>query len=187
MLGGLLMVLLSTSCLLVNSPPFWEKQVRERLRVEAFEEAQKQLLVENEECEIGFLRKYASSELVAARVLIASNPGVDDELSRALSKDQNLYVRGAVAASGHTPRYVLLELLSDKDTRVRSYLASNGNLTQHEILALHWWFEDPPLTAFAMNPNLPDEIRERILRSDNQNAKRWLEITDERRRHESRI
>jgi hypothetical protein len=123
--AGLLLVSSSTGCF---GPPFHEKQVRERHHVEPTEEAQKQLLVENEECEIAFLRKYASSDLVAARVLVAGNAGADDELRRVLSR-----------------------------------------------------------SAFASNPKLPDEIRERILRSDNRNAKGWLEITDERKRHAGRL
>ena len=158
----------------VNSPPFYEKQVSERLVVAKSEEAQKQHLVRREKCTIEFLRKYAHSELIAARILVADNPGADEQIRNELSKDRSDEVRASVASSQYTPRWLLLELLLDKSSHVRYCLATNGHLTQDEIRALFFSYEDPPLMAFALNLNLPEEIREHILKSDDEVAKMTL-------------
>lgn len=167
---------------MVIGPAQYEREVQKRLVVEPSEEAQKQLLVNYEKCEIDFLRKYSRSDLLAARALIAQNPGVDEDILTDLSRDSSWELRGVVAASKYTPRRLLLELLLDEDSHVRYCLASNGNLTHDEIrlLFLSYKQSDPPLGAFARNPNLPDDLRELIRKSDDESAKEWLRITEER-------
>jgi hypothetical protein len=175
----LALVLFLSACVL-NRPPLYEKEVSERLQVEASEQGQKDRLVEHEPCDLAFLEKYAASDIVAVRVLITGNPGANDALIDTLSTDDNSFVRAAVASSQRTPRRVLERLLGERNIFVRSGLASNGNLTADEIRSLYASFEDPPLVRFAMNPNLPPEIREEIVKSDDGLAKEWLKITESR-------
>jgi hypothetical protein len=115
------------------------------------------------------------------RFLVARNPSLSPgQIDVSISHDDDFTRSGA--ANNPSLSDAQIELLTeDKSHTVYSALAGNPALTKEQLFRIREKRDIDDLW-FAMNPNCPTLIRESIIASDNSLAKRYLEITAERKK-----
>lgn len=124
--------------------------------------------------EVASLRHHRSRDV---RFLVARNRHLTSAQVDDFVGDGDDFVRSGAAANLGLTAAQIARLAGDVSHTVRLQLAGNPSLTEGQLLGLHAR-QSPGLLAFAFNPNCPEVIRAEILASDDDLAKRWLEITD---------
>lgn len=123
------------------------------------------------------VRELSRSGSADVRFMVARNPHLAPEEIDLFISDGNDFARsGAACNPGLTPAQID-QLTRDSSHTVYCQLAGNTALSEEALLRIHRQ-RNPGLVWFAMNPNCPASIRKEIEGSQDDLARRWLEITD---------
>ena len=125
------------------------------------------------------VRDFSKSRSPDVRFLVSGNPNLTPEQIEWFFKDSNDYARRGVASNPSLTRNQMERLLQDRSHLVLSGLAANPSVPEELLLKLR---NDRgiELLWFARNPKLPPVLRNEILQSNNEDAKYWLKVTEER-------
>jgi hypothetical protein len=135
-------------------------------------------------------KRLAPSEVLAlqaskssdVRFLVASNPSLSPEQLAASIAHKDDFTRSGAANNTNLSDAQVELLTEDVSHTVYSALAGNTALTDKQLFRIRDRRKLDDLW-FAMNPNCPSSIRESIVASDNSLAKRWLAITDGKKKN----
>lgn len=122
--------------------------------------------------------KYYKCDDSNVRYLIAANSHVPSELLNELIRDENAFVRGGVASNPSLNKDMINVLKNDSKFIVRASLVANPSVPEDVIMMIYNTNKKHLSSPCAMNPNCPKEIKDDILKSDNEQAKKWLDIVD---------
>jgi hypothetical protein len=111
------------------------------------------------------------------RFLVARNPNLTHDEIDIFIRDKNAFARSGAACNTSLSSSQIDILTDDPSHTVYCKLAGNTSLSEDALLQIHKK-RNPGILWFAMNPNCPDSIRQDIERSNDDLAKRWLDITD---------
>lgn len=114
---------------------------------------------------------------VDVRFLVARNPNLTHDEIDVFVRDRNDFARSGAAWNTNLSSSQIDILTDDPSHTVYCGLARNEALSENALLRIHKK-RNPGILWFAMNPNCPDSIRQEILNSHDDLAKRWLDITD---------
>lgn len=120
------------------------------------------------------LSKCSSADV---RFLVARNPNLTRDEIDIFIRDKNDFARSGAAWNTNLSPSQIDILTEDPSHTVYCGLARNEALSEDALLRLHKK-RNPGILWFAMNPNCPDSIRQEIVSSQDDLAKRWLDITD---------
>ena len=165
----------------IAGPAYPEKNGRAYLERRGCSEDLISRVVSGGKLEPAEVRDLQASRSADVRHLVAANPSLDGVRIAIAIADRNDFVRSGAARNPKLSAHQIELLADDVSHTVYSALAGNPALSEQQLLRLREkrGLED---LWFAMNPDCPASIRAAIETSDDALAKRWLEITDERKR-----
>ncbi|MBC8166857.1 MAG: hypothetical protein H7Y20_13435 [Bryobacteraceae bacterium] len=128
--------------------------------------------------------RLAAEKSTDVRFLIGHNPHLPARLLEKLSQDQNDFVRGG---AGHSPNLTSAQidrLFHDRSHTTRIHLAANPSITSDILVRLH---QEPnmDLVWFAMNPNCPEELKEKMREQKDEQALYWLNVVEDGKKQAS--
>ncbi len=129
------------------------------------------------------LLEFSKCKSADVRFLVASNPHLRAENIDLFLTDPNDYARSGAAYNPNLSSQQMIRLFFDPSHTVYCGLAKNPFVPADLLLRLHKE-RNPGLAWFAMNPKCPDTLKAEIRKSNDDDAKRWLDITEERKLNE---
>jgi hypothetical protein len=122
--------------------------------------------------------KLVGEDSVDVKFLIAQNPTLPAPLLDRLTRDASDFVRGGAALNPHLTAAQIQALSTDGSHTTESYLARNPNVPQADLIRLHE-VHGIELMWFAMNPQIPPVLQQKIIASKDEDALYWLKETQE--------
>jgi len=177
-----LAVVCLTGCDFQIGPAYPERDGRAALMQQGYPAAGIEAVVKGERLEPGeveALRRHRSRDV---RFLVARNRHLTSAELGLYLRDPDDFVRSGAAANPGLTAPQVATLANDASHTVRMQLAGNAALSEAQLLSLHAG-NSPGLLGFAFNPNCPDSLREEIRRSDDDLAKRWVQIIEDWKRN----
>jgi len=124
--------------------------------------------------------KYSRSDDVNVRHLIASNTHIPSDLLSVLVKDKHFFVREGAAYNTSINKDMIDMLKNDTNLSVLSLLVTNPSVPEDDIIRIYNTNKKYYLSWCAMNAKCPGTIHDDILKSDDEMARSWLRITEDR-------
>ena len=121
---------------------------------------------------------FALTKRRSVKALIAINRYLPKDLMKQLQKDNDWYIRQALASNPSIDSELVDALKKDKMS-VRSALVQNPAVSEKVILSLYQSDSTIPLSDFALNPHCPLHIKNKIRLSNDTEAKKWLRLVEE--------
>ncbi len=112
------------------------------------------------------------------RFLVASNRHLTEEQINLFLNDKNDFARSGTATNSNLTKEQMLTIMNDRSHTVYSKLAGNPSVPENLLLKLHKK-EKLTLLWFSMNPNCPEIIKKKIHNSNDELAKKWLQIIND--------
>lgn len=129
--------------------------------------------------------KYSRSDDVNVRHLIASNTHIPSDLLGKLVKDKHFFVREGAAYNTSIDKDMIDMLKNDRNLSVLSLFVTNPSVPEDDIIRIYNTNKKYYLSWCAMNPKCPKAIKVDILNSDNERARKWLRIAEDRATNEN--
>ncbi|MCJ8280136.1 MAG: hypothetical protein MJK14_09540 [Rivularia sp. ALOHA_DT_140] len=112
------------------------------------------------------LAQIAQSDEFKIREAVAQNPNASSTTLEQLAQAPELKLRITVAQNPNTPIYILDKLAKDENSLVRMQIASRTSLSLETLIELASDEKSEVRKKAFQNPNLPKEVVERILCSE---------------------
>lgn len=167
--------LLFISCLSIG-PAYPEKDAKLFLSKENYSKRIIKSVVELRALSNETIKKLIGCENNSVRFLIAKNSNVPEKSIHFLMNDKHDFVRSGVAQNLNITKTHVVKLFRDPSNLVYSALARNSSISKKTLLKLRYE-RKVNLHNFAQNYNCPRQIIIEIQSSDDELAKRWLNIT----------
>lgn len=132
-------------------------------------------VVEGEKLDHAKVIELSKCKSADVRFLVARNSNLTHEEIDIFIQDKNNFARSGTACNTSLSTNQIALLTDDPSHTVYCKLTGNTSLSESELLRIHKK-RNPGILWFAMNPNCPDSIRKEIESSQDDLAKRWLEI-----------
>ena len=175
-------VALSVVSCIIGGPAYPEESGRAYLEKLGYSSDLISKLIGGEKLEPPIVRELQASKSSDVRFLIARNPNLTHEQIAISIAHKDDFTRSGAAHNTNLSSSQIELLTDDASHTVYATLAGNTALSDEQLLGIQEK-RNPGGLWFAMNPNCPESIRRSIISSNDSLAKRWLEITNERKKN----
>lgn len=165
-----------TSC---NGPAFPERDGRLSLEKRGYPESIIVAVAERKPLDPRLVVELRRKGNEQVRFLIASNPHLSPEAIDLFIEDKNDFARSGTAHNPALTRSQMEKLFHDPSHTVYCGLAGNPSVPEALLLKLHAE-RNPGLLWFALNPKCPPAIKSEIRKSNDELARYWLQMTEDR-------
>ena len=172
----LLIILLIGGC---NGPAFPKRDGKAYMEQKGYPNEIIEAVIYNKQLSPERVVEFSNSKSLDVRYLVAGNPFLASEEIDLYINDKNDFVRSGVALNPNLTGSQIDRVFKDSSHTVYSKLAGNPTVPKEILLKLHRE-RNPGLVYFALNPRCPQEIKNEILSSNDNLAKKWLETKNER-------
>ncbi len=176
--GLLLPLILTVGC---NRPAFPERDGRAFLEGRGYSAEAVDAVVLRKPLSHDQIVGFSKSRSPDVRFLVGSNPTLKPEEIELFIDDSNDYARSGTARNTSLTPAQMEKLFHDDSHTVYATLAGNSAVPTSMLMRLHKE-RNPGLLWFAMNPNCPPEIVDEINKSNDDLAKHWLQIMQQRKK-----
>lgn len=119
----------------------------------------------------------AKEDSTDVRFLVAQNPFLPAALLQQLAQDSSDFVRGGAALNPHLTPLQIQQLSADPSPTTQIYVARNPYIPEADLLRLHE-VHGIELVWFAMNPNCPQVLKDKMRTLNDEDALYWLNVTE---------
>ena len=170
-------LLLAGCNLQFGGPAFPEKNGGKFLSEHGYSQEIIRAVIKQKSLAHGQVLEFSKISSTDVRFLVAKNPHLTTDEIDIYMKDKNDFARSGAALNRNLTRDQMLILMKDKSHTVYHKLAMNPAIPKDLLLKLHAE-RKPGLVWFASNPDCPIEIKEEILKSNDDLAIKWLNIVE---------
>ena len=165
-----------TGCFQIG-PTYPERDGRKYLESHGYSASFIEQVIDGDKIEHSKVIELSKCKSADVRFLVARNSNLTHEEIGIFIQDKNDFARSGAACNTSLPTNQIDLLTDDPSHTFYCKLAGNTSLSESALLRIHKK-RNPGILWFAMNPNCPDSIRKEIESSQDDLAKRWLDITD---------
>lgn len=173
----LIIVSLGSASCIQAGPAHPERDAPRYLKRHGYDEEVIHKVVEMEDMGDELFAKLAAERSTDVRFLVAQNPHLPRRLHEILLQDSDSLVRGGAALSPHLTDDQAREISRREDHPI--CLAQNPHVSDQILIDLHEK-HGMELVWFAMNPECPEKLIQKMEATQDEDALYWLQTTRER-------